>query len=639
MVGAVNAELPHRADIDGLRGIAIGAVVLFHLFPKVLPGGFVGVDVFFVISGFLITRQILDGLKHQRFSFADFYVRRARRLMPALIVVLAAVLIAGFDVLLRSEWEQLARHVLGGLTWTTNFMLWGEGGYFDRPAHFKPLHHLWSLGVEEQFYLLWPALLWLSRRWERRVRLAAFAALSLASFLLSVALTLEQPGAAFYLPFGRLWQFAAGALAAALPPAPGRFAAPLAVAGLAFVGGAVLLASSEGYPGLMALMPTSGAWALIAAGASSPVNRGLAFRPLFALGLLSYPLYLWHWPVEVFVRLTQGPVYWGIDDSPALPVAASLGVLLVSLILSALTVRFVERPVRFERRVNVSALVAACGLLGGFAGLAWAGWLTPRSDSAPLERLEAARARTWKPRQLETFFWKNERLLGTAGADAAVLFAGDSNMDQYAPALDARLARGPSRPFTLLTHGGCPPFGVIHVPGCAAFVEALKDFAKQPTVETVVIAAQWGLYFDNPRFSIDGEPLSLGQPATEAALRQFEAWLRELRATRRVVLVLNIPTSPALDPARRSWLHGVTVEASPLARAGLEQRLAPVTTRLRQLAAAANLEVIDPFAVLCDAQRCPLFTPDGLPVYRDSNHVSAAWAEAHFHAFDALVDL
>ncbi|MDP1825513.1 MAG: acyltransferase family protein [Archangium sp.] len=629
-------ELPHRKDIDGLRGVAIGAVVLFHLFPSALPGGFVGVDIFFVISGFLITRQILQALGKEQFTFADFYARRARRLLPALLVVLLAASVAGFDVLLRGEWEQLARHMLGGLTWTTNFILVGEGGYFDRPAHFKPLHHLWSLGVEEQFYLVWPALLWWTRKWSTRSRLAALVALGVGSFACNLSLTLERPSAAFYLPVGRLWQFALGGLAAAVP-APRRFSAALGLAGAVLVGGGVAFASAVGYPGMMAVLPTAGALALIAAGPTAGVNRALAGRPLVALGLVSYPLYLWHWPVEVFARLTSGPVYWGIDDSPALSGSLSLAVLAVSLFLSALTVRFVERPVRFERRVSVRVLVAASVVLGCGAGAAWAGWVGPRSDAGPLERLEAARARTWKPRQLDEHQWNGLRFWSNAGADAAVLFAGDSNMAQYAPGLEARLARGEARSFALLTSGGCAPFVAIDVPGCPAFFEGVRTFSARPTVDTVVLAANWALYFDNPRFSVGGHQLSVGEPRTEAALRAFEGWLREVRKTRRVVLVLNIPTSPALDPARRSWLRGVTIDPAPLPRAGLEAALGPVAGRLREIARAAGVEVIDPFELLCDAQQCPLFTSEGLPIYRDASHVTTAWAERHFSAFDALI--
>lgn len=626
--------LSHRRDVDGLRGVAIGAVVLFHLFPAAVPGGFVGVDLFFVISGFLITRQILQSLAADRFSFVDFYERRARRLMPALLVVLIAVLLAGFDVLLRSEWQQLSRHVFGGLTWTTNFFLVSEGGYFDRPAHFKPLHHLWSLGVEEQFYLLWPVLLWWSRRWPARSRLLAFVTLSLSSFVLNLFLTVEQPSVAFYLPFGRLWQFGFGALAAAVP-VPSRFAQPLGVVGAALVTAGLLLASAVGYPGFMALFPTVGAWALIAAGPSAWTNRALAGRALVALGLISYPLYLWHWPLEVLARLTSGPVYWRLDDNPSLSPQLGLAVLLLSVVLAALTVRFVEKPVRFERRVRVRSLVAfsvvlACGAVAG-----WAGWLNPRSDDGPLESLEAARTRTWVPTRLETFSWQGLRFQSNSGPHPEVLFIGDSNMAQYGPALEARLAQGRTRSFALLTAGGCPSF--VALPGCHEFFDGLRTFAAQPTVDTVILAANWALYFDNPRFTLEGERLSLGDSRTEDALNEFERWLGALRKTRRVVLVLNIPTSPLLDPARRSWLHGVTIDSTPLARAGLESPLAPLMGRLRHIAKSTGVEVIDPFELLCDAERCPLFTREGLPVYQDQSHVSVAWAESHFHAFDALL--
>ena len=203
-------HLKYRADIDGLRAVAVIAVVLYHAFPKLVPGGFVGVDTFFVISGYLITGIILGALDGPNgFSFADFYVRRVRRIFPSLILVLSATLAVGVTIFLPSELTSLARNALASAFFGANFVLLSEAGYFDLAAHMKPLLHLWSLGIEEQFYLVWPLALWLTpRKW----RVLMIAVVMVASFALNVALVRSYPQATFYLPFTRAWELMAGAL-------------------------------------------------------------------------------------------------------------------------------------------------------------------------------------------------------------------------------------------------------------------------------------------------------------------------------------------------------------------------------------------------------------------------------------------
>lgn len=190
------SHISYRRDIDGLRAIAVLAVLVFHAFPTALPGGFVGVDVFFVISGFLITKVILTNLERGSFTLGDFYVRRVRRIFPALLVVLVACLAFGWKTMLAEDLTQLAKHVFGGATFSSNLLLWKEAGYFDKASEAKPLLHLWSLGIEEQFYLAWPVLMWLA--WRQRVSPAILIGLTaLASFLLNVAEVRTNPTATF----------------------------------------------------------------------------------------------------------------------------------------------------------------------------------------------------------------------------------------------------------------------------------------------------------------------------------------------------------------------------------------------------------------------------------------------------------
>lgn len=203
----------YRADIDGLRAIAVLAVVGFHAFPDYFPGGFVGVDVFFVISGFLISSIIFREVGRSTFRLPQFYARRIRRIFPALLIVLVACLLFGWFALLPDELEHLGKHVAAAATFVSNLALWQESGYFDRAAELKPLLHLWSLGVEEQFYLVWPMLLLLL--WKRQQNIAiTIVLLTLTSFMLSIALGQQSPSANFYFPFSRFWELGLGCLLA-----------------------------------------------------------------------------------------------------------------------------------------------------------------------------------------------------------------------------------------------------------------------------------------------------------------------------------------------------------------------------------------------------------------------------------------
>jgi len=301
----------YRADIDGLRALAVLAVVAFHAYPKLLRGGFVGVDVFFVISGFLITSLILSGLRDQSFSFLDFYGRRVRRLFPALFAVLLTVLALGYLTMLPGDYASLGWHTVAAAAFAGNIQNYAEAGYFDVPAATKPLLHLWSLGVEEQFYLIFPTIL--ITVWRLKSARLLLVALGASSFVLNVTLVHRHPSFAFYLPLTRFWEFMAGAMLAdgASNTRFSRFAGSencrirdsASAAGMLLIAGGLLLARDDGFPGWMATLPVAGTALIIWAGPKSWFNRNFLSRPwLVFVGLISYPLYLWHWPLLVIVR-------------------------------------------------------------------------------------------------------------------------------------------------------------------------------------------------------------------------------------------------------------------------------------------------------------------------------------------------
>ena len=367
------------------------AVIGFHAFPELIPGGFIGVDVFFVISGFLISTILFENLAAQSFSFLDFYSRRIRRIFPALILVLVSCYLVGWFVLLPDEYSQLGKHMAGGAGFIQNWLLWGESGYFDNVAETKPLLHLWSLGIEEQFYIIWPILLWLAYR--LRLNLLTLTILTgLISFALNIhGISVKQDlVATFYLPQTRFWELAIGAVLAYLllypsprwqssweagkrmlcrvvwadPQSPNTDAANLfSYLGLTLIVlGAALINKTSAFPGWWALLPTVGALLLLAAGPHAHLNRIiLSNRLIVAIGLISYPLYLWHWAILSFLRILAGetPLWW----------QRVLG-LLIAVALSYLTYRFVEKPIRFgkspkwQRRKTIALIIMMLAIGG-----------------------------------------------------------------------------------------------------------------------------------------------------------------------------------------------------------------------------------------------------------------------------------
>jgi len=347
------------------------AVVGFHALPQWVPGGFVGVDIFFVISGFLISTILFENLRNGTFSFTEFYARRVRRIFPALAIVMAACLAFGWVALLADEYEQLGKHTTAGAGFLANIVLWSESGYFDNEAATKPLQHLWSLGVEEQFYLLWPPLLWVAWRWKTGLLAVTLSVLAV-SFALNIGGIRFDKIATFYWPLTRFWELLVGGLlawlavhrAALLAQTEKRFGNVLSASGAIFLGaGVALIDAGAAFPGWWAVLPVAGAGLIILAGGRSWINRVvLSNRVLVWFGLISYPLYLWHWPLLSFAGIVQ-------DESPG-PATRAV-VVLVAILLAWLTWRLIEKPLRFgghgwKKTQFLAAFMLTIGLAGYF---------------------------------------------------------------------------------------------------------------------------------------------------------------------------------------------------------------------------------------------------------------------------------
>lgn len=376
------AHPKYRADIDGLRAIAVLSVIGFHAFPEWIQGGFIGVDIFFVISGFLISSIIFENLQRNNFSFVEFYSRRIKRIFPALLVVLAACFAFGWFTLLPDEYKQLGKHIAGGAGFISNFLLWDESGYFDNTAETKPLLHLWTLGIEEQFYIIWPLVLWIA--WKLRLNLLAIAiAVAAISFVLNISDVHSDAVAAFYSPQTRFWELMAGSILAytklykqniidawisRVPYEKASVAKRTtlhniqSLSGAALIGAGILIIKNDYlFPGWWAALPILGTVLVISAGPSALLNaRILSRRILVWIGLISFPLYLWHWPLLTFVRIVE-------SGTP--PVKVRVAAVLVSIALAWLTYRLIEKPIRFGmnsslKTVSLVVLMMSVGFVG-----------------------------------------------------------------------------------------------------------------------------------------------------------------------------------------------------------------------------------------------------------------------------------
>jgi peptidoglycan/LPS O-acetylase OafA/YrhL len=641
--------LAYRRDIDGLRAIAVLAVVLFHFGVPGITGGFVGVDVFFVISGFLITSIIWRERQAGRFSFIDFWARRARRILPALFVMIAVTLVVGWFLLAPKDYKDLGRSAHYQVTFTSNLLFSRQHGYFDSASDIKPLLHTWSLAVEEQFYIVFPLLLILLSSRLKHWRLALFAVL-LASFGMSVWAVEHQPQKAFFLLHLRAWELLAGAMLAVMPMRDWRAPAALAQ-GVSLGSMALILIAVLGYdattpfPGPTALLPVLGVVGLIWANGQQHtwVSRLLSSRVMVGIGLISYSWYLWHWPVFVYAN------YAAVDGLSALELA---GLMLLSLILGYLSWRFIETPFREKRLLAGRQAILASALIGilclGFTGLA-----IRKADGVPSrlseQALRYAQAKKWSPDLLACMADKDtpdERLFchfGPTGRSMSALVWGDSHATALIPALKDGADR---HDISLVgaSFAGCIPLdGLENIARCAHFNHRVEKAMAEQTFSDVVLAARWSLYVYG-QMSGDKEHAlkdpSTGKYVRAVAEQRFAEGLRQrvkqLRATgHRVWLVKEVPLQEIIVPYRLSRLAMMNrpVDGEGLPVAEHVKRQAFITQVFDELAAAdSGVTVLDPAPLLCGADGLCRVELNGQALYTDDNHLSEVGAR-HIEAF------
>lgn len=650
------AHLTHpkyRPDIDGLRAVAVLSVVIFHAFPSAIQGGFVGVDVFFVISGYLISTIIFGSLTKGAFTFGEFYARRVKRIFPSLLTVLIACAVFGWFALLPDEFSQLGKHIAGGAGFIANLLLWNESGYFDNAAATKPLLHLWSLGIEEQFYFVWPIVLWVCHR-RGLSFLKVAAVLGAASFALNVYLVGADATDAFYSPASRFWELLAGGVLAYLTlqgkiPSEGRGANARSVVGAALLVAALALTTEDkAFPGWWAVLPVLGTALLISAGPDAIVNRlVLSRRVMVWVGMISFPLYLWHWPLLSFARIIDG----GMPDATTRAVAA-----LLAVALAWLTYRLVERPLRFGTR----GLARTDVLLGAMALAAAAGALTFTRggfESRVPELGEISKATgPWPyPGTMQEFQYEGHDLYSLPSAHKqTTLFIGDSNLEQYYVRIEQLVKDRPqaTRSAIFATGSNCIP-----VPGlrndkfahCLGLIEHAADLAlARPEVSTVVISGQWLGYFGAPiSYTFEDGislPVKIGAPGYTKALAALSDTIQELRqAGKRVILVLNIPVGEALDPRQTihrqlsSFPNMIAPRDGGMELAPFLAKYGQIRSDLTKVARQSGAEVIDPVEYLCADGKCPNITPEGMPMYRDFAHLNPNYVRDNATFIDRAV--
>ncbi len=657
----------YRPDIDGLRGIAVGAVILFHAKFGGFSGGFVGVDVFFVISGFLISSIILADIHQDRFSILEFYERRIRRIFPALFVVLLFSFIVSYLIFLPSQFVQFGKSASATSFFVSNLYFAQDLGYFSGHSEPNPLLHTWSLSVEEQFYIVFPIALILAVRYFGRRVVASVLVVATISFAVSQWAVTVDPVAAFYLSPARAWELLIGYFLAsgAVPKIRNATARNMgALLGLGLICWSVVyFTPHQPFPGVNALFPCLGAALVIHAGSSGPtaVGRMISLRPIVFVGLISYSLYLWHWPLLVFTR----HYFIGIDLAPMVTAT----VIALAVALSVLTWKFIERPFRIPRngsrspaQFKLRSFRAACVVI---LTTAIAGLVVSQSEGLPnrfpVDVIKIATGtKPYEPLKqrchdlpLSEVRQGNLCLIGAAGEPNFILW-GDSHARAFLSATDFVAAR---RGYSGLYAGksACPPLLGVTRPRrgenfrCTEFNDSvIAAIRSNRSIRNVIIAARWAMSADGHRYKHEpGSPIFIGDSMSRSV--SFEenkaAFARGLRRTisqlaalgKKVTVIGPVPEVGWNVPktlAMQKYL-GVERRFSP-SREEFEMRQAFVLRTMRTIANEFSVNLVFPHDLLCANERCSV-QQNAKPLYSDDDHLSIMGAAMVLQTFESII--
>ena len=642
----MSAQLNYRPDIDGLRAVAVLGVVLFHAGLGV-PGGYVGVDIFFVISGFLITGIILKDLERGTFSMLAFWERRARRIFPALAVVVAVCLIVGWFLMLPFGYLVLAQSAVALSFFASNIQFWRTGNYFGPVAEENLLLHTWSLSVEEQFYLIVPISMAVLYAWRKRSLLPWAAAAGVGvSLLISIWWLHRDPSGAFYLLPSRGWELASGSLLAFARPYQLAFKPALAAGGglLLILASYVFYSEKTAFPGLAAVPPVLGAALIIWSGnaVGSVFHKVLAWRPLVHVGLLSYSLYLWHWPLFALHRyLVGGP--------PS--IAAAIGYVALALVLSELSLRFVERPFRerkwaaTRRRLFTAYFASSALLLAACLAIYTTGGVPTRLPEtvARLDRVAGDEAFTGRN---VTQFPEGGRSLefGTQAAKRSVLLWGDSHASVALWALDP-LCRELNLAGVAFTRGATPPVfqwsgerdGTNEHASILKHNERVTDFisGSHPPPEFAVLVFRWTRYVPRDRRLVNMTSIpeeGFGDALIETASMLINQGLKVAVVLEPPVFSTHIPKKMAMHEWRGFSPPSLTLSQHKQ----FNEDYAEIVAGLRQL--VPDVVLIDPQEAFLKDGMMQFRDADGILLFRDEHHLTPRGVSRLLPAFKEFFD-
>lgn len=619
--GPHHPGMAYRPDIDGLRALAVLPILFNHVGLRGFAGGYVGVDIFFVISGFLITSILLRDLDRGHYSLAAFYRRRVLRIFPALFAMLAIVSIVSLPIMMPGEMVRFAKSVLGATFFSSNFVFYFEAGYFDTASHSKPLLHTWSLGIEEQFYILWPLILAFTIKAGRRPMIGAMLCLVFASFLFSLWQVPRDMTGAFYLLPARAWELGLGGLVAVAPVM--RWPRWLRE-GLAGLGVLLILIAiwrffpPIAFPGLTALVPCGGTALLLLFAPGTIVGRLLSLSPMTFVGQISYSLYLWHWPVIVLSQI-------GLFLHPTAPVMA--GQIVVSLILAILSWRWIERPFRSGwSNVKNSRVLAVGGIAMASATVAGGVMLM---DNGLASRFTPAEQRlaSYADQDYEARFrrgtcfiieatdtFDRKACLAPDTGKPSILLVGDSMAAHYWPGLVRYQGQFDISQATI---AGCRPniYPVDTDRRCELFFRQmlLNDVrTRKPSV--VVLSGNW-------------------QPMDMALLRESLPQLK--RAGVPILLLGPVPQYGASLP--RLLVSANRLAQPDLVRESLLAQTFDVDREMAGMAKDAGISYYSPIGQLCKDRRCRTYAKGNIPVQFDYGHLSPAGSALVVDGFMASV--
>ena len=654
----------YRPDIDGLRAVAVLAVVFFHAFPSLIKGGFIGVDVFFVISGYLISTIIFENLDRDTFSFAEFYSRRIKRIFPALILVLVTSFVFGWFVLLADEYKQLGKHVAAGASFFSNIILWNEAGYFDTSSEVKPLLHLWSLGIEEQFYIVFPLLLWLA--WKQKINYFLIIIIIIAaSFMLNFINVEQDIVAAFYSPQTRFWELLFGSLLAyatlykkntqqiALWQLSNLLTTMFRLKILdiskyladifSFLGCLLLIYGfykidkKIGFPGMWAIIPVFGASLIIFAGPSAWFNRVILSNKFVVwFGLISFPLYLWHWPLLVFARILEG----GASN-----IQTRIFIVLFSILLAWLTYRFIENPIRKKTNFNTTnnkSIIFGLGIVSVF--ICSCGYLVYKSEGLPSRKMVRSFEDFNYPIDIKNYntcsineFKSNNITLNYCLTHSfkphTAAIIGDSHAEDKFRGL---IAVDKKDNWMLLGNSSCPPVLGISVEGdqknCEEKFKLIFNYLINEKNIKNVILSFYGNYFKLDAYSADHLKNNFGPNTVKITSNEnfdknrgdmffygLDNAIKLLISNgKNVTLFVDIPELPFFpkDCFRNTFKNCNLQKSEVMIR---QDDLRNIVLKLKK--ANPNMNVFDPINLFCTDTNCNYKNSDVI-YYRDSHHLS-----------------